>query len=165
MVARPMQKSLPASRSTTTRDFSAAVLSSRVSSVAIASVAPLPASGRLKVMRRIGPSCCEMMSSVMRFLLPSEFLLLRSPPLRRLLGRDLRARLDAPQVPGAPPRAGRSLATAGGGNLLVVEIDDLAARPGDHHRLHLQLGGKLEIDAAHHRDHQAVADHDRAMPA
>src|ERR1700722_19211494 len=90
---------------------------------------------------------------------------LRFPPPHFLLAFDLRARLGAPQVPGASPGAGRGLAAAGGGHFLLVEIDDLAVRSGDQHRLHLQLGGKLEIDATHHRDHRAFADHDRSVPA
>src|SRR5579862_2518830 len=65
MPARPMQNSLPAPRSTITCEVLGASRMICVSSTTIGSVMPLPCSGRLMVMRRIGPSCCVKSSLLM----------------------------------------------------------------------------------------------------
>src|SRR5450631_1205965 len=54
---RPMQKSLPAPRSSTMREVCGAAAMIPVNSSAMASVIALPASGRLMVTRKMPPSC------------------------------------------------------------------------------------------------------------
>src|SRR4029077_15761786 len=60
----PMQKSAPAPRSTMQAVPSGVSSIRRVSSIAMASSAPLPRSGRLSVISRIGPFCLDRISGM-----------------------------------------------------------------------------------------------------